>query len=217
MLQCDIGNPCTIPQAKGYDHHDGMLDVERFIYLINDDGHLLDANPILVDYANINWNDRSEYLVKFSAADTSGNRAERLFIGMIIDDKQAPVIEISPEYTLTIEACDVDDPHTLTGQPWLWDVPVAHGISAIDNVDGDVSNTLSANPSIINSLGESGVGLTTIEFYASDHAGMFGVDGRDNIANLTRVVDVVDTIAPVIYCKSTRSVVLLDSALRKTE
>jgi hypothetical protein len=168
MVQCEIGHPCDIPQAQGYDHQDGMLDVERFIYLINDDGHLLQNNPLLVHYTNINWEVRAEYLVKFSAEDSSGNRAERLFIGMVVDDTEAPVMELSSDFPILIEACDVDDPNTLSGQAWLWAVPIAHDITAVDNVDGHVENTLSAEPSVINSLDSCRTGLAAIEFRAHD-------------------------------------------------
>ena len=96
-----------IPSAQGYDHHDGLLDVERRSFLVNDDGRLQIA-PQLVDYSAINWSEREKYLVKFSAADGAGNQAEKLFLGMVLDDTQAPVIQIAANYPLEIEACDRD-------------------------------------------------------------------------------------------------------------
>jgi hypothetical protein len=78
VVKCDIGTPCAIPQAQAYDHHDGSLDVERTIYLVNDDGHSVPGGAEEVDYSQINWQDRAEFLVKYSAEDSSGNSAERV-------------------------------------------------------------------------------------------------------------------------------------------
>jgi hypothetical protein len=136
-----------IPSAQGYGHHDGLLDVERRIFLVNDDGRLQIA-PQLVDYSAINWSEREKYLVKFSAADGAGNQAEKLFLGMVLDDTQAPVIQIAANYPFEIEACDRDDPLARSGEPWMWQVPGAR-ISAVDNVDGNVKETLSADPPAI--------------------------------------------------------------------
>jgi hypothetical protein len=46
------------------------------------------------------------------------------------------------------------------------------------------------------------LGGHTLTFTVHDHAGMFGEKGKDNLATLTGIVNVVDTKPPLIYCKS---------------
>jgi hypothetical protein len=87
VVKCAVGSPCSIPHAQAYDHHDGSLDVERTIFLVNDDGHAAPGGAQQVDYYQINWNMRAEFLVKYSAVDGAGNAAERvsLWISMMVN------------------------------------------------------------------------------------------------------------------------------------
>jgi len=85
---------CKIPHASAHDHHEGNLDVETRVFLVNDDGNVMNEEK---DYAAegiacVDFDKRSTYLFKYDAADASGNRADQLVFALILDDTTAPQI-----------------------------------------------------------------------------------------------------------------------------
>jgi hypothetical protein len=219
-------NPeCKLPHARAYDHHDGVVAVHTSLYLTNKDG-----NPMVQEKCNncgddkartfIDWHARSEYLLKFNAADDSGNKAETVIFALVINDLIAPVIKPSPNLmagTHVLEACDRDNTNQESDDPQYWLVPTDN--QAVDNVDGDISKSIDiqvvgkhsapmyqqGNLNLQNNkvridthiLGPS----TKIYLNAKDNAGIFGKNGKDNMATWMTQLVVKDTVAPTIYCK----------------
>jgi hypothetical protein len=109
-----------------------------------------------------------------------------------------------------VEACDSDNENAQHLTQWVWDVPLA-GVFANDNVDGDVSSTMSVEPT---SFDTRIVGTMDIMFFAHDHAGMFGIGGGDNSGNLTTSIAVVDTTPPMLYCSSNENTIATSNHLR---
>ena len=66
---------CPMPTARAFDHHDGELEVEKRIYLVNNDGKVGNLQD---SHASVNYDLRSEWLIKFDAEDGSGNKAEQV-------------------------------------------------------------------------------------------------------------------------------------------
>jgi hypothetical protein len=64
-----------MPTARAFDHHDGELEVQKRIYLVNNDGNV---GNLQNSHASVNYNLRSEWLIKFDAEDASGNKAEQV-------------------------------------------------------------------------------------------------------------------------------------------
>merc|ERR1719424_1322680 len=146
---CEAGaksakSDCALPTAKAYDHHDGELAVSKDIFLVrseaknNKDG-LSKPGP----RKSINYNLRSEYIIKYNAADASGNKADQVVFAVILQDHQKPVISLS-YYAHTLKS-------------------------------------------------------TTFTYKANDFAGVFGVNGANNVANTKSVTyKVVDTTKPTV-------------------
>ena len=65
---------CPNPTARAYDHHDGDLEVIRNIYLVNNDGKIV-QHPTKT-YASVDYSLRSEWLMTFDATDASGKMVQ---------------------------------------------------------------------------------------------------------------------------------------------
>merc|ERR1719199_2493805 len=110
---------CALPQARAYDHHDGNIAVKSAIYLINDDN-----KTGMWKKASVNYNRRSEYIVKYDAADAAGNKADQVIFAIILDDQTKPVFNFGQKYTRECQ-------RTVTVN-----VPKP---TASDNIDGNVA------------------------------------------------------------------------------
>lgn len=93
----DTAATCPLPQAKAYDHHDGLLaKVDYKLYLVNNNGkpavqHSYKCSGSSVSPKNcINYNLRSEWIARYDAADASGNSAEQVVFAIILNDPIAP-------------------------------------------------------------------------------------------------------------------------------
>jgi hypothetical protein len=124
---------CPLPKAEAYDRHEGTLEVQQKIYLVNDDGKMGDLEK---SYDSIDYSKRSEWLIKFDAEDESGNKAEQVVFGMIMNDPIAPEITSRAPRHLNLEACDSNNPGASPAQYWKWVIPT--GSAAVDNIDGDL-------------------------------------------------------------------------------
>jgi len=160
---------CELPTAHGWDHHDGNLVVHTNIWLTawTPACHEDDGNPLNVDgtsaeyikcppvtavnppakYASMRWKYRSEWVLKYDAADEAGNEAEQIQFTVIVDDL------IEPEMTplngigdVTIEAVErgvtVENGFGNSGDKCknLNLLEFKKPVGATDNVDGDIGN-----------------------------------------------------------------------------
>merc|ERR1719486_205257 len=169
---------CPLPQAKAYDHHDGVLGVTTAVYLVNNDKTPVNqkkcSNKNCIDYQL-----RSEWVVKYDAADAAGNAAEQVVFAIILNDPIAP--EISAPKAETIQSMS----------PKVFVVPTA---TATDNYD---AVTVKTSPKTINTYT---LGKHVVTFSTHDNAGMFGYKGKNNQAS-KRVTYTVGAY-PVSYdCK----------------
>merc|ERR1719424_2054195 len=183
---CEAGakSDCALPTAKAYDHHDGELAVSKDIFLVrseaknNKDG-LSKPGP----RKSINYNLRSEYIIKYNAADASGNKADQVVFAVILQDHQKPVISLS-YYAKTLEAMS-------GGVQYYSSYPVS---TVTDNIDTSIQATHNAAKINTHTLKS-----TTFTYKANDFAGVFGVNGKNNVANTKSVTyKVVDTTKPKI-------------------
>ena len=119
---------------------------------------------------NVNINKLGEYLVIYNAVDSNGNRALTVTRRVYVKDTKAPVITIIGDNPITIER----------GIEY-----VEYGATAIDNYDGPIRYV-----NIINA--PSGMKLGTFEVIYR------AIDSSGNIGEATRIVNVVDTIPPIV-------------------
>jgi len=174
---------CKTPTAAAYDHHDGTsISVTETIHLMNVDGQ-----PTNKIERAINYNRRSEYIIKYNAKDAAGNEAEELFFTLILNDITPPVIS-APE-SVVVES-------RFNGK---YVVPAA---SAVDNIDGSVP--VSTSPTTIDT---HTLGSTTVTFTATDRAGVFGKGGKgNNVAVKSITVTTKDTQKPWIMMNGEKTV-----------
>ncbi|EGW53319.1 beta strand repeat-containing protein [Candidatus Endoriftia persephonae] len=110
------------------------------------------------------------YSLTYSVSDAAGNNASATR-SVTVNTAAAPVITLSGDNPLSVRAGDTfSDP----------------GASAIDNVDGDLSGSISVSGTVDTST----VGSYTLTYTVTDAAG--------NSATQTRTVNVTETTAPVI-------------------
>jgi hypothetical protein len=123
-MRCEVkksnAQNCAKPQAAAYDHHGGMLPkcedtsssacLKERLFLINYDNsdELCDANgancaslPLECNSASlckgVSFNTTSTYLYKYDATDASGNHAEQIVFGLIIDDVTPPSLQFESD------------------------------------------------------------------------------------------------------------------------
>lgn len=121
---------------------------------------------------NININKLGTYYVTYNAEDSNGNKAEPVVRIVHVKDTKPPVITLKGDSHIIIErGTSYNDP----------------GASAYDLYDKSVNDK-----SIKHTLFPDGMhkGVYRIEFTA--------VDGSGNVGKATRIVEVVDTIPPIV-------------------
>jgi hypothetical protein len=200
---------CHIPKASAHDHHQGNIDVETRVFLVNNDGVAVNEE---MDYAAkgiacVNFDKRSTYLFKYDAADLSGNRADQLVFALILDDTTKPEI---------IGACGDETVNAATGTCATCDKTwkLCSNDIVTDNVDGDLTHELSyvitrlngdADPNTPCPLvapcnrAKAQVAISTLYqaqyevlTTAKDHAKWYGTNFNSNIQTKTRVITVSD-------------------------
>ena len=125
-----------------------------------------------VDPNTLDTSTSGEYTLTYTATDSSSNEAIPITRTVEVVDSQSPVITLSGSTTITIEA----------GTNY-----VEPGFSATDSNEGDLSSSVI----ITGSVDSSNLGTYNLTYNVSDSSG--------NSANTaTRVINVVDTTAPVI-------------------
>tara|TARA_B110000967_G_scaffold188703_1_gene211773 strand:+ start:393 stop:1079 length:687 start_codon:yes stop_codon:yes gene_type:complete len=128
----------------------------------NVDGDI--SNNIMIS-SSVNTQTIGSYDVIYSVSDTAGNSTNVTRIVNVIEDTTAPEITLLGENPQTI----------VQNQNY-----VELGATAIDDIDGDISNNIQISSSVNTQV----IGSYDVIYSVSDTAG--------NSANVTRTVDVVD-------------------------
>jgi hypothetical protein len=82
------GATCPLPDAHAWDSLGKKeIAVQQQIYLVDDDG-----TTGVVEKAEVEYNKRRTYLIKYVASDAAGNKAEQLVFALILDDTKPPRI-----------------------------------------------------------------------------------------------------------------------------
>lgn len=120
---------------------------------------------------SVDTNTVGTYTINYNATDSSSNAATQVVRTVNVVDTTAPVLTL-----LGITPADAE---------WT-QVYIDAGATASDNVDGDITgDIITVNP--VNTLV---IGVYTITYNVTDNAG-------NDAAEITRTVNVVDTIAPI--------------------
>jgi hypothetical protein len=97
---------CPQPSAVAYDHHNGQLEVNERLFLIDQDNRdfvKVDGAKVQLPVeckagskacTKVDFQTRSTYLFKYDAMDKAGNHAEQVVFALIIDDTKAPVVNV---------------------------------------------------------------------------------------------------------------------------
>jgi len=134
------------------------------------DGNL---TPAIVTTNNVNINVAGTYYVYYNVTDAAGNEAEEVEREVIVrPDNTPPVLQLASPTVITVP---------------LDSTFVEPGFTAIDAISGNVTNTVVIDRSAFDS---TMVGSYAIQYIASDAFG-----NRDT---QTRIVNVVDIVAPVM-------------------
>lgn len=139
------------------------------------DGSVAIASTIIrnasnIEVASIDTSSFGTYTVTYTAVDQNGNASSSVRRVNIVD-KIDPIITILG-----------DNPVTLN----VGSTYIDAGATALDDIDGDVTNSITTTGTIVPSI----VGTYAITYTAEDEAG--------NIASITRTVNVIDTISPTV-------------------
>ena len=137
----------------------------------NYDGDL--TGSIMIDATTVDTNTLGTYTVTYNVTDSSGNNAIQQTRSVDVVDTQVPVITIIGPSPQTIE---VGDPYTELGA------------TASDNYDGDLTGSIIIDATTVDT---NTLGTYFVTYNVTDSSG-------NNAIQISRVVEVVDTQAPVI-------------------
>ena len=183
-----------LPTATAWDRQDSSVEVTTTIVLVDLDGH--PQNTIV---EQIDFNQRSTYLLQYDAQDDSGNHAEQVVFALILNDLEAPSLTVAGGEAETIEAASD------------WTLLES---TAIDNIDGNVTteilysithattgDKLGTNLAYANAaslLDTSIIGDYLITIMVSDAAGIYGHQNSNNTVTHMKAVSIRDTRQPSI-------------------
>lgn len=224
--QTDGHTNCAIPNVQ-LSTQRGVV-TSREIKLVNLDGKPIDPDSQL--RADIDYDKRGEWVVDFNAKDHSGNLVERISFSLVLADTIPPSIEPKLGSSLHLES--------MVNNSNLWPMPL-NLVKATDAVDGDLSQDVQISVSHCpdngpcdsseavtqGSLSKLGQKLTidtyklgkwVVNYTCADHAGIFGHDGKDNVASMATVVTVTDTTPPVLYCKKQNCALAAGAAIKRS-
>jgi hypothetical protein len=191
---------CPLPKARAFDHKDHRLNIQRTVYLVNQDGKSyskLIGNP---DYSK-----RSTVLIKYDSMDRSGNNAEQIVFALVLDDTVRPVIKTCFKKSEFVQA----------GTHWN----LCDGTTANDNIDGKLTPTYTvtlgkkvlckrcSHAKASTKITGLQTGIFHVTVYAEDNAGMYGHAGKNNVAFASTTITVGDNKKPWIVITGQNPVV----------
>ena len=130
-----------------------------------------DITPRLKVNNPVNVQSLGEYVVTFTASDSSGNRADTVTRSVVVQDTAGPVIILKGGVKLAIEA----------GSKF-----VDPGASALDGLDGDLTGKIT----VVGSVDTGKYGEYELAYAVADSSG--------NRTEAVRTVEVRDTVPPVL-------------------
>lgn len=142
-----------------------------------------DLTPIVKTATDFDANAPGIYTYTFDLQDASGNNAvQRKRVIIVVLDKTKPVLTLTGANPMTV---NVEDGVTV---PRGYSEP---GATAIDNVDGDLTTSITMTGGVNDKV----IGTYNITYTACDV--------QNNCSSITRVVNVVDVVKPVIITPGT--------------
>ena len=136
---------------------------------------LLDGNVEVEVKSEVNVDELGDYVISYTAVDSSGNKAKNLERKVKVVDTTAPVITLMGSSVMSIEV----------GQAY-----VELGSNAKDSLDGDITESVK----VTGAVNANQVGEYQLRYNVSDNAG-------NEAQELVRTVVVGDTGAPIITLK----------------
>jgi len=200
----DVRKGCALPVAKAYDHHDGALNVATTVLLVRSEGkndvHVkagakgsCTQTPSMTKSCGqkfIDYSLRSEYIIKYDAKDRSGNDAEQVVFAVILQDHVKPVLAVTASRTF----------EALKQRQCRTNVASWPALTTTDNIDTTFSAVTASRK--MAHIDTHVLGTRHGVYTASDWAGVFGRNGKNNVGDSQKVtVSVVDTTIPVITKK----------------
>jgi hypothetical protein len=174
---------CALPKAAAYDHHDSDVKVSSSICLINKAPKNGGAVSKMDCTVAIDYNLRSEYIIKYDAQDDSGNNADQVIFAIILDDTTKPkFVSHAEKYT---RECNLEK-GTFT-------VPMP---KVTDNIDTKMPVTINGKKSATNKWYP--VHSTKYTYATHDWANVFGYKSLNNKISASTTVNIIDTTKPVI-------------------
>ncbi|MDP2895660.1 MAG: DUF5011 domain-containing protein [bacterium] len=153
-VSLEVGTPYSEPGYTASDNYDGDLTVE------------------VVIAGSVDHTVLGTYTLSYNVSDSSSNPAEQRTRRVTVVDTTSPVIALSGDDPLTLEA----------GTPYM-----EPGYSATDNCDGDMASQVSVSGSVNHTV----LGNYHLRYNVSDSSG-------NPAEEKTRTVNVVDTTPPTI-------------------
>jgi hypothetical protein len=190
---------CPFPVAAAHDHHEESVPVRTRVFEIDElyNGPRGSTKAGVREVKFVNFGRRGTYLFKYDAKDQSGNHAEQVVFGLILDDTTAP----------TINLCNGNQELVEAASKWK----LCSSTVTNDNLDGAtpqkytvwyngvkvVTKTTFARARA--SISTRKVGKWVIQVDTHDYAGVYGHDGQNNAATVKKTVFVKDTKKPWIH------------------
>ncbi|MDE0734846.1 MAG: Ig-like domain-containing protein [Pirellulaceae bacterium] len=181
-----------LPTASAWDRLETPITVTSTFNRIDLDGTACTENCTVTE---VDFSQRSTYLLEYDAHDQTGNHAEQVVFALILDDQTTPVITIAGGDAATVEF----------GSDWT----LAES-TAVDNIDGNLTadiryevNNVTAGSVLgtdltytaaANLLSTSVVAEYLVTMTVSDHAGIYGKDNANNRAVAHKAIAVRHTV-----------------------
>ena len=181
-----------LPTASAWDRLDTPITVNATYQRIDLDGTACTENCTV---AEINFSQRSTYLLEYDAHDQAGNRAEQVVFALVLDDRIAPSITVAGGNAELVEF----------GSDWN----LAES-TALDNIDGNLAANIRYQVDNVTAGTVLGTDLTyaaaaslvttsvvtdyMVTMTVSDQAGIYGQDSANNKSVAHKAVTVRQTV-----------------------
>ena len=169
-LKCDDGKECSGDTSQIVEVFTPYIELGAIIKDRYDNYHGIEITPIISH--NVNITKLGEYIVTYNAVDSNGNRANPVIRKVYVKDTTPPEITIIGENPMTIER----------GLGYI-----EYEVTVIDNYDGPIPFD---RVTIVNQPSGMNYGKYEVIYKVSDSSG--------NVGQAIRVVNVVDTIPPIV-------------------